>query len=394
MIPAIIQTLTRATAAMGAPAAPQIGKEMFWDAASGLIKERSLPPELPQNRKAPGLMDSIAGQVASGSLLSSAITSIINKIFDSFHKLTHPLETFRGGLDKFKDTITQIPQTILKAKETIVGIGSAWTEALAAPIKVVKELGDVIGQFTQLSNPAGMKLLQFKIENTFATIGNVLQPILDALTRSAEKMGDMFAKLKPAMAPAIRAIEGLIDFFATRFADSMVLIAPLIEGVSLAFASLVQNFLLIHGPISFVIRKFTEFRKSVLEFLGLPTGVNDAARSDIAVREPRYATGTEAIQRELAKNSLMASLGAPQERKDVPSLLGLILKFFEENLTTEAIIRAIRQAIRDSNPITRGIDSLTGESPIRGSGFLSATMRDHDETIAELARRRRIQTQE
>jgi len=344
-----------------------------------------------------GVANQIFSGSAAGSVVGQGISTLIAKIGEAAHAATHPLETMQKGMDRFKQTMTSIPATIIKARETIVGIGAAWTEALASPIKVVKELGDVVGQFTQLSNPAGMKQFHFRVENAFATIGNSLQPILDALTRSAEKMGDTFAKLKPAIAPAVRAVESLIDFFATRFADAMILVAPLIEGVSLAFQGLVQNFLLIQGPITAVIRKFTELRRNVLEFLGLPTGANPDARSDIAVREPRYATGTEQIQRELAKNSLMASLGAPQERKDVPSLLKILVDFVKENLSSEVLFNTFLRALNEARRIS--IDAATSSIPgvgiaTSGANVASGAFSVRDEALAELARKRRIQNQE
>lgn len=340
-----------------------------------------------------GLGADVFGGSVTGSVVGQGINSIISKIGETFHDITHPLQTFQKGMDNLKQTFTAIPATILKAKETIVGIGAAWTEALAAPIKTVKELGDVVGQFTRLSNPAAMKMFEYRVENTFATIGRILEPIMQALTRAAEKVGDTFAKLRGAFAPAMRGIEELIDLVMTRFGDIAEWAAPGIQHLSTMFYSLVQVIKTIQEPITFLIRKFNELRRSVFEFLGIPTGFDRDARSDIAIREPRYSN-TEAIQREMAKNSLMASLGPPKERKTTESLLETVVRAIEA--LPAKFVELLRSA--PLSVIVVGKEELqeAGGSGIFGIGGLigAEISRQREAETSELARRRRIQNQE
>lgn len=381
MLPAIV-------AALGRMAPQLLGAGGGGSAAHGIEGAASL-----YKGGGGGLGADVFGGSLAGSVVGQGVNSIIAKIGETFHAITHPLETFQKGMDNLKQTFTAIPATILKVKETIVGIGASWVEALAAPIKTVKELGDAVGQFVRLSNPAAVKMFEYHVENTFATIGRILEPIFNALTRAAQKVGDTFAKLSGAFAPAMRGIEELIDLVMTRFGDLAEWAAPGIQMVSTMFYGLVQIIKTIQEPITFLIRKFNELRRGLFDLLGIPSGFDRGARSDIAIRAPHY-TNTEAIQREMAKNSLMASMGQRPEQKDVPSLLKLV-KDAIDALPDKFVEKLKNVPLRVINVSKEDVQEA-GESGIFGLGGIvfAETSRFRESALEKLNHQRRSIFQE
>lgn len=292
-----------------------------------------------------------AGGAASGSGLGAMASGLagsggagggaVGKLTSSLGALVNPMKLVETAAGKLYKSFNALPETIIEIEGMITSTGRNWVNALAAPIDTVKQLGDAIGRFTSLSNPGGMKMLEFRINNAMATIGNILQPILDALTRSAEKMGDMFARLKPALAPAIKGIEELIDFLATRFVDTVELAAPVLKFFSEQFLTVIRVIEMVERPITKMIRGFIALRDQLQSFLGIKPAYDKNAKSDFAVHEPRYASA-EDIFREQAKNALMSSMSPPgEEKKDVPSLLEMILTWLRDNLTPDKIAAAI-----------------------------------------------------
>ena len=294
-----------------------------------------------------GIASTVAGMAGGGGGLGGLIGSI--------KSLGSPSGIASMALGKLTKSLTAMPDKILEAQEMIVSIGQKWVAALAAPINTVKALGDAIAPFTSLSNPGAMKMLNFRVENAMATIGNMLQPVLDALTRSAEKMGDLFAKLKPALKPAMQAVSELIDLLTTRFADLAELIAPGIQMMSAMFLGLVRVIELVERPITALIRGFIALRNQLYGLLGIPTGFDKNAKSDFAIKEPQYK-GAEDIFREQAKNALMASMGPGEEKKTTESLLDQIYKFLKDNFSLDALKTKIKEAIEEAkdslNPFT------------------------------------------
>jgi len=342
-----------------------------------------------------GLTDMLAGN--SGQALQTV--SAIQALVGSIGGMPKPAELAAAGVKKLHDTFVALPAEVLKAKEMIVSTGRAWVEALAAPAKVVRELGDSISQFTRLSNPAAVKMFEYRIENTFATIGRTLEPIMQALTRSAEKVGDAFARLRPAMEPVARGVAELIDTITDWggvMADSL---GPTLQMASLHFLAMARVIDTLQRPITELNRKFNELRRGVLELLGLPTGVDEGARSDVAVREPRYGT-VESIQREAARNSLMASLNPDeQQKRDVPSLLQAVVTFLNQNLSKKVLhdtmVRALKEAknaVTDHPLAGPGLKLLGSDDDGSRSGLSIEAVREF--SLADLIRQRQAMLQE
>src|SRR5688572_27310738 len=99
-------------------------------------------------------------------------------------KLTGAAQQAVGGLGQltpsvrmFTGAITALPNQLLQAKAVITSTFDTFVQGLAAPMDAVKQLGDSISRFVRLSNPASVTMFEYKVENMFASLGRVLEPV-------------------------------------------------------------------------------------------------------------------------------------------------------------------------------------------------------------------------
>jgi hypothetical protein len=292
----------------------------------------------------------VGGAEAAGSLGAlggqmQACATQAKGLLGQIKDLVNPFRQLESAAHKLYDGVNFLPRKILEVEAMIVSTGQNLVHALAAPIDTIRQLGDAVGAFVRFANPASVTMFQYRVENAFATIGNILQPVFDALSRAAVTVGDTFARLKPAFEPAMMATAKLIDMLVERFADFAELLAPGIQMVSSLFLALAQVLEMIERPITLVLRAFNKLRAELYDLLGIPTGFNRDAKADIAVRPPRY-TSAEEMQREMARNALMSSANAGDRPRDEKGFLEQILKWLQENLNKDTI-KAIVEFILD-----------------------------------------------
>lgn len=295
-----------------------------------------------------GIAAALGGSEAAATI--GQVTGSIQGLKGSLGDLLKPMGAVRFAAGKLYEGMNVLPDKIGEVQQMIVSTGQNWVKALAAPIDTVKQLGEAVGQFVRLANPASVVMFNYKIERAFATLGNILQPVFDGLSRAAETVGNVMARLKPALAPAMKAVEALIDLFAERFADLAEFVAPAIQMVSYAFLGLVKILEVVERPITLLIRGFNKLRAELYGLLGIPTGFDKDAKADFAVKTPNY-TSAEQLQKEMAKNALMASAGgkAESEPQKQTSLLQEIRNFLA-GWTPEAMKDKIVAAIREALP--------------------------------------------
>lgn len=332
----------------------------------------------------------IVGEIGGLSAGAQGAVSSIQNLTSSLGGMQNPVAKLEGGMKKLYTAVNFLPSKILQVEHMITSTAQHWVAALAAPIDTVKQLGDALSRFVQFANPGAVKMFTYHVENAFATIGNILEPIFQALMRTAQRVGDTFAKLKPAFEPAVRAVEEIIDMVTTRFVDLAETFAPAIEMIGTAFLGFVTILKTVQEPITFLIRKFNELRRMVYDFLGIPTGFDEEGKADIAIRQPQYSS-TEDIQKELARNSLMDSLGQGGQPKTTEGLLEIIIKKLDELTSKDYWIGVIVDAIRyaknelDPRPDVIPTQDEIGQFMDDPGGFLS---QKRDEAIAWMNRRR------
>lgn len=291
MLPAILAALGEAGAAGGAAAA---GAEGAGAAASG---------------QAIGQMQQLTGK-AKG--LASSFTGLLS-----------PFGALEAAGHKLYAGVNLLPSKILEVEQMITSTAHNWVATLAAPANTIKQLGDSVSSFVRLSNPSLVKQFEFRVENTFSEIGRILEPIMQSLTSAVEKVGDAYAKLKPALDPAIQAVSILIDSLMTRLEPAARLAAPAIKYVSLLLLGAAKAF----ETLSIPLVKILDATSRGLEHL-LPGSFDEKAKGGVAIRPARY-TSTEDYQRELAKNALEASIGGKPKETEV-SLLDKIYTLLKQ----------------------------------------------------------------
>lgn len=339
-------------------------------------------------RMAPQVMGGgAAGEVATGTMAGQAISALVQKIGEAAHAVMHPLQTMQRGMDSLKQTLTAIPATILKARETIAGIGRAWVEALAAPIKTVKDLGDAVNQFVRLSNPAAVKMFEYHVENTFATIGRILEPILLALTRAAKSAGDAFASMKPVLAPVVNLMAGLIDDISAKLGPTMRDLSPVINSATFQLNLFINELKILTTQFEMMAKLFKFVPTGLLDQIGRMTGGKpDAnATTDIAIRQPQF-TNINEIQKEMAKNSLMASLGPQAKKETTESLLKQIYDWLRENLKLEKLKDIVFRTITVKDEDVQVAAKAGVFGPVGQAGAATASTRE--QALEWLQRRR------
>ncbi len=312
---------------------------------------------LPAILAALGEAGAASGAAAGGASAASGISGSIGSLGGvasqaqgAVGKLTSGMGQMGQAVGKLQSVLNFVPNKILEVQHLITSTADLWVHALAAPATTIKQLGDSISGFVKLYNPATAKMFEFKIENTFATIGKALEPILQALTRSAEKVGDAFAKLGPALDAVIKPLSEVIDAMTGEIVPAARELAPYMKLLGGSMRDMASSAKLIIGPFTSWLRLMNSIPGS-LGSLGAG-GFDESAVSSTAAREPKY-TSAEDLQRELAKNALQASAGGGQPKKDAPSWLEQIYGFLEKRLSVEAALnlaKAIGQEIKNNLP--------------------------------------------
>lgn len=221
-----------------------------------------------------------------------------------------------GALEKV-DTgkLSAVPDKIGAIERQIEHTAQSWADAMAAPAQSVKSLGDIVGAYTKLSNPAQAQLYQYRIENTFATIGRSMEGLMDSISQSAEKVGDIYAKLEPAIRPAIDglsdSLEGAISFLGASAKTAAPYVKMLADrtkewGESMRTAGRLAEWA---APKS--------------------SAWDEDAKSAVAARAPQYSSVRDII-RDLNKSSILA--GAKEEEKKQTYLLIDALKMLNKTM--------------------------------------------------------------
>ncbi len=270
----------------------------------------------------------ITGQVGVAAMQGQQIATLgqsAHGLIGSIKGLLNPFDHLEKSANKLYERLNLFPSKILEVEAMITSTAHNWVAALAAPANTIKQLGDSVSGFVRLSNPALVKQFEFRIENTFSDIGRTLEPILQSLTIAAQKAGDAYARAKPAIDPAIRAVTVVIDYMADQFTPAMRTAAPAIKLASEALLTFVGALKLFGPSIEMITAAFGPILQWA-SILGI--SFDSEAKGGSAVRPARY-TSTEEYQRELAKNSLEASIGV-QKPKSTESWLEQIYNLLAE----------------------------------------------------------------
>jgi hypothetical protein len=253
--------------------------------------------------------------------------------FGQLGKQLGQLESVTGKLSpsmqKLVGAFTLLPNKILEAEKALVTVTDTYVHALAAPVETIKALGDSVSRFVRLSNPASVTMFEYKVENAFASIGKILEPILVSLGHAADKANEAMNKLAPAFDPLIDATVEVVDLVGNGLIPAFRELAPTLK------LSGEMTFAMVKG-LEVAGRAMGPFTAGIHALFGLVNQVvggafDENASKSVAARQV-HLSSIEAIQREGAQRSIMATLAA-QEGKAPPQ-------------TQESLLQQILDALR------------------------------------------------
>lgn len=331
----------------------------------------SMPPPLPPRRPTAAMpLPDPSGAVGN---LSGGLTVGIGDVQSKFTafkgavgQAAAPLKEVTGGMGKFRDvvgkvgqpfkelasTMGAIPNEILSVKDAFVGMATSWLNLLASPIDTVNQLGGAIGRFVKLSNPGLVDRFTMRIEDGLASLGRAMEPLMVVMIDAATRVGDEFARLRPALAEGFKELGNV----TTAVVDSMIPafkeMAPLVLIQAKLWGVMATALQKTGAPLLKMV--------GMLERLGLYAGARagyDPNQDSLgaAVRQHRVETSADALQRDAASKALSAQ--GQQEKKDpavqavtVLDGIKMLLEEWKQDLKLEALKTGFKEVIRELLP--------------------------------------------
>lgn len=270
-------------------------------------------------------------------------------------------------LASIPNQFTEVANSIVSLKDAFIGAFTAFTKVISLPIDAIGDLGNAIGKFVKLSNPALLERFNLRIEDAMAAIGRGFEPMLIALTQSMMKLGDEFAKLKPATTEAFTALGQVTTAFVDSLLPLFKEMAPLIIMQARIWGLMATALTKIGSPLVGLIK--------IMERAGLINlGRNgyDPNQSALngAVRSHRIVTSADELQRETASKALStvtANDPVKQATIETPNKLDMILQLLEQTFKQFSLDQMIAR-IKDSL-----ISGAKGGNPVwmAGEGIAS-----------------------
>jgi hypothetical protein len=165
---------------------------------------------------------------------------------------------------------------------------------------------------------------------------------MDSLGRAADQLNLAFSKAAPAFQPLVRATADVIDTVANGLVPAFRELAPLIKMNALHLQVMTAGF-----------RGWLQFNQAVMALdplAGLRRRLvggafDEKAGPSVAARPPKF-TSAEEIQRDMARNALMASAAAGKEVEPQETTEGWLRKIYEfmsGNLNKKNIVQFLQE---------------------------------------------------
>lgn len=327
----------------------------------------------------PAIMAALGGAEGTAAAIGAAAesdsvqktTKAAKGLFDQLKDLASPMGLVDMGAQKLYKSFNALPNKILEVQGMITSTAKNWADAIGAPINTIKELGDITARWVKYSNPAMVEQFNYRVSNTFATIGRSVEPVLRSLTYGAEKVGDVYAKLRPAIDPAVDAISDMID-------SGIALIEPAAKMAAPVLKLCADHLSRVAVLADKVVKIQLDFWERMDRFFGMKTaGWDPGGKSDIAVQTPKYQSVRD-IQRDVALAALKSGQGREKGGKDPK--LDLIDSIYQGTLKA---LKEVRERI-GNQPIPAG--------PARGltPNAIDATLKDWWRGISDWGKRQGV----
>lgn len=290
----------------------------------------------------PAILGALAGSgggAAAGTTAAAGmdVMGLVGSIQFLKSTLTGAVPSITAATSKFSRAINYIPETILGVAAQIQDAAAKWGAALYAPIDTLKAIGAQATRGVARVNPATVQQFNIALEDAEGVIGRQLLPVLVRWTKATRDFADYLVKIEPITSRLGNVAIRLIDI-AERLGKTI--------GDDLAFV-LDQMIPLIETQVKWweKLAKAMDFamKFSILGQLVKRSGLDQPGGSSVgaSIRQVRYM-GSEEIQQEVARQSLIASMAKTKEEQaqeaaiSSASLLQMIWDFMRTQWTKDA----------------------------------------------------------
>lgn len=320
-----------------------------------------------------GRLAATAGAEGAAESLAGA-QGMVGNISAVKNSLNQGAGSISAAGDKFRRAIEFVPNSILQVTSQIQEVANKWAAALYAPVDTLATIGAQLSRSVSKVNPAVVKQFEIAIDDIQGVMGRQALPVLVAFTRATREFGDYLVKIEPITKRLADVTVRMIDLtveLAKEFGDALV---PAIQSTVTAIEVLTKSIGGLGGIAGIKGGLFGAGGPGGIGgFLGGMLGRNaetnpNPSSMGASIRNVRLM-GSEDIQQEVARQSIMASMGAQSKEEQAQEAqistaekLQKILDWLNENLASRKVSDIIRDMI--PNPASRPQDLPMNFGPI------------------------------
>lgn len=256
----------------------------------------------------------------------------IAAILSQFGRLAGASAAAKGGGGQAASLIafqkTQI--AIAGVKGTMESLASAATGAntpMLAMLDTMKKFAAPVAALVKLSNPGPVAQFELVMKDAYAVLGRQLVPVLKAFTYGFQKLGDVFAKLEPIIAPFFETVGAVMmdmfDTIASALLENRDVFSYLAkvagiaaEAVGMMFKAFVQ-LQLVFNPAIAALRVVSSLFNDIF---GKRKMDKDATSKGAAVRDVRIGNSAEDLAKRAQESAFAALVNGPQKSTEEKQL--------------------------------------------------------------------------
>lgn len=291
-----------------------------------------------------------------------------DKLFKTVDQGQNPIKAMTDKFNQFKGAAGRVDNALMGIPAKLGGMSKALVSHMTLGADAIKAMADPIKNLVGLSNPAAIKQFDLALNDAYATMGNLLLPVLQALTRGARGMGDTYATLGSSIAPVMDGIASAMDTVFKEIGSVARENAGAIELLSeaLGFAARAGGFV-----AAMVLRlgsAFGVFLRPLRMVAGLlGYGGNPAEKSAVGTANRNVSIGTSA--EDVGKKAMEAAFSQGLNKTESPEVQKL--SGIEITLNTMKSLMAKFPTKEDVRAFINGLGSGAGGavSAIAGGGM-------------------------
>lgn len=234
--------------------------------------------------------------------------AFLGTIFDKMETALSPLV---GIADRFSSVLTSLASTVdrvvtatTRFSAPMLAVGNAMTrvtetafQPLTSAINLFHNAAtgviSTMRSFVEKANPAAAFQFTRAMDDLAATMGQILEPVFEAVTHVVRTMADVFQGLRPVLEPLMKALGQIIEQFGRLIEPLASVLAPILQAIGWIVEHVVAPALkALVDAFTWVVNKI----KALMRELGF--SVPESLKRDstgAAVRSPSYAGGNSAI---------------------------------------------------------------------------------------------------